>query len=321
MGIRFYCPNGHKLNVKAFQGGQRGVCPHCGVGVDIPLESTRLSSRQLRAQQRQGASRGVGSGSNDAAGRNTSLPGEVRKSNGEHIVVSGPTATSAPPLGNRFSPSIGLETNPLENFPSQSPGTPAGQNASQGATQGPGSVFAGGSGEEIAQSPRLPSGSPAAPGISDPLQEAPEVVWYVRPSSGGQYGPATRDIMRVWISEGRVAADSLVWREGWRDWQEAASVFPQLVAAEPNDAVPGLGRMIEEELAHPRSLTGSHRTGPHRRSKSGAWSNSGNALLIAIAAAIVIIVVVLIVMLRLGGRKDRAKVGVADPWQAIVAAG
>ena len=39
MGIRFTCPNGHKLNVKSFQAGMRGICPHCGVGVDIPLES------------------------------------------------------------------------------------------------------------------------------------------------------------------------------------------------------------------------------------------------------------------------------------------
>src|SRR5947207_1658814 len=36
MGIKFRCPNGHKLNVKSFLAGKRGICPHCGVGVDIP---------------------------------------------------------------------------------------------------------------------------------------------------------------------------------------------------------------------------------------------------------------------------------------------
>ena len=30
MGIRFYCPNGHKLNVKSFQAGRKGFCPFCG---------------------------------------------------------------------------------------------------------------------------------------------------------------------------------------------------------------------------------------------------------------------------------------------------
>ena len=36
MGIRFYCPNGHKLNVKAFQAGQTGICPVCGAKMPNP---------------------------------------------------------------------------------------------------------------------------------------------------------------------------------------------------------------------------------------------------------------------------------------------
>ena len=54
------------------------------------------------------------------------------------------------------------------------------------------------------------------------------MIWYVRPPSGGQFGPAAGELMRTWLSEGRVSADSLVWREGWRDWQEAGTVFPKL---------------------------------------------------------------------------------------------
>ncbi len=65
-------------------------------------------------------------------------------------------------------------------------------------------------------------------GAVDPVAEAPHSVWYVRPSSGGQFGPASGDIMRRWITEGRVAADSLVWREGWPDWKPAPEVFPSL---------------------------------------------------------------------------------------------
>ena len=36
MGIRFTCPSGHKLHVKAFLAGKRGVCPHCGAKFVIP---------------------------------------------------------------------------------------------------------------------------------------------------------------------------------------------------------------------------------------------------------------------------------------------
>lgn len=36
MGIRFTCPNGHKLHVKSFLAGKRGVCPQCGEKILIP---------------------------------------------------------------------------------------------------------------------------------------------------------------------------------------------------------------------------------------------------------------------------------------------
>src|SRR5438045_3616014 len=36
MGIRFSCPSGHKLNVKTFLAGKRGVCPQCGATFVIP---------------------------------------------------------------------------------------------------------------------------------------------------------------------------------------------------------------------------------------------------------------------------------------------
>ena len=51
MGIRFYCPNGHKLNVKEKLAGKRGICPHCQVRLLIPHKSTRSSSREERAKQ------------------------------------------------------------------------------------------------------------------------------------------------------------------------------------------------------------------------------------------------------------------------------
>ncbi len=52
MGIRFFCPNGHKLNVKAFQAGKRGICPHCGSSMDIPPTSTRVSTREERRRRK-----------------------------------------------------------------------------------------------------------------------------------------------------------------------------------------------------------------------------------------------------------------------------
>ena len=45
MGIRTNCPNGHKLNLKAFLAGRRGICPYCGVTFLIPTQSTREPSK------------------------------------------------------------------------------------------------------------------------------------------------------------------------------------------------------------------------------------------------------------------------------------
>lgn len=39
MGIRFLCPNGHKLNVKAYLAGERGICPQCDAKFLVPRES------------------------------------------------------------------------------------------------------------------------------------------------------------------------------------------------------------------------------------------------------------------------------------------
>ena len=68
--------------------------------------------------------------------------------------------------------------------------------------------------------------------VTDPIAEAPDAVWYVRPPTGGQFGPADGTIMRRWLDEGRVSADALVWREGWPDWKSAGPVFPSLEASD-----------------------------------------------------------------------------------------
>jgi len=80
--------------------------------------------------------------------------------------------------------------------------------------------------------------------------EAEEVSWYVRPPSGGQYGPAGTEAMREWIAEDRVTGDSLVWREGWPQWVAARDVFAELGAGgEASKAAdgsePGAGEQIE----------------------------------------------------------------------------
>ncbi|MEN6407612.1 MAG: DUF4339 domain-containing protein [Thermoguttaceae bacterium] len=151
MGIRFYCPNGHKMNVKEFQAGQYGVCPVCGAKMQIPYTSTRLSSKEMKFQP---------SGGGDAG------------------------ASPLAAVDSSSRPSIGL--------------------------------------------PKSASLRVAAPDLPDPLAEAGNAMWYVRPAAGGQFGPFQAERMRTWLDERRIIADTLVWREGWRDWRLAGDVFPEL---------------------------------------------------------------------------------------------
>ena len=116
----------------------------------------------------------------------------------------------------------------------------------------------------------------------DPLAEAPEAIWYVRPPSGGQFGPATSDIMRAWIAEGRISPDSLVWREGWRDWKGASDTFPQLGAGE---AKLGLEAIASAPTASTRGAGGGYRRLSRRRS---------TGLNVAIITVLILAVIVLI---------------------------
>ncbi len=82
-----------------------------------------------------------------------------------------------------------------------------------------------------AEAPRIESQEPPF----DPLDDS-TARWYVRPPNGGRYGPADGVTIRQWISEGRVTASTLLWREGWAQWRELVEVVPEAFASQPAPA-------------------------------------------------------------------------------------
>jgi hypothetical protein len=161
------------MNVKDFQAGQTGICPVCGVKMQIPLESTRPASKKGRAEAEEEAAPAV---SDDAE-------------------------SPATPIEATGATTVAEATVAAVSYPSTA------------------ATFAQ---------------SPAEVAMADPSSES--VVWYVRPPSGGQFGPATTEIMRSWLAQGRITPDTLVWREGWPQWKNANEVFPQLRATGPASA-------------------------------------------------------------------------------------
>jgi hypothetical protein len=89
MGIRFSCPNGHRLNVKAHLAGKRGICPQCGIRVDIPL-----------AGELQGATHQTADSLQRAGGGSSTSPPSLLEIGSQSIIipVAEPTLVAPPPL-------------------------------------------------------------------------------------------------------------------------------------------------------------------------------------------------------------------------------
>jgi hypothetical protein len=226
MGIRFYCPNGHKLNVKSDLAGKRGICPKCEARFRIPQTS----------QVPRGAPKVV-PGLFDEEVANDPLP----------IAAASVAAEAAEDDAALDSP---IAFTALPDVP------------------------------------------------SDPVREAPNAAWYVRPPSGGQYGPARGEVLIRWISEGRVSADSLLWREGWPEWRPAGPLFPSLPTRDEDDVpsvqeTPRLDSETKvEPVAEPSPPSTRRRHVPSRRKPF--------ALLVALVLLIVVLSIVLgIVVWRL----------------------
>ena len=147
MGVRFECPAGHKLHVKAELAGKRGICPECGAKFIVPSFSGQRVAED-----------------NGAATMST-------------VVVNSPAASTITP--------------------------------------------------------------PPVPGAPPPPPAEP-TAWYIRPASGGQFGPASDEVFAQWIAEARVSADSWVWRNGWADWKAGGDAIREFNSRSPVAPAPAI---------------------------------------------------------------------------------
>ncbi len=230
MGIKFRCPNGHKINVKSHQAGKKGFCPKCKIQVDIPLKSQRKGKAE-RAAERAAAKAGT-------SNRPTA-----------------PVATAQPgpdmPVATRIVSSAGMPTVTLPTAPSSA--------------------------------------------ANDPIAANPELVWYVRPPNGNQFGPAKGELLLSWIKEGRVGPDSLVWQEGWPDWKPAAETFPQLAAPpDPmNNLLAGTPDSLPEfSFTNPASnQVTAESNGTARRLNSRRKSTSSTPIIVSFLTVVAVVLI------------------------------
>ena len=122
------------------------------------------------------------------------------------------------------------------------------------------------------------SNSPSGVTSLDILVSDPNATWYVRPPTGGQYGPASGEILKQWIAEGRVASTALLWRDGWPQWREASEALPELVQGLPSTSAPANAGAV----ASPASATVASKS---LAAKDQAQVTLGNAQLPASPSA------------------------------------
>ena len=101
--------------------------------------------------------------------------------------------------------------------------------------------------------------------------------------------------MRKWISEGRVSSDSLVWREGWTDWQAAGKLFPTLQAAGgPAAAATSVPAVSTTVPLSPRSST---RAAGRYETKKRDNSSLAIGILVGLGIICLVLVAVLVYVL------------------------
>ena len=237
MGIKFRCPNGHKINVKSHQAGKKGLCPKCETQVDIPLTSQRKGKAERAAE------------------RAAAKAAKAAKANPPITPVV--TAATDPnmPVATRIAPPTEKPTAALPTAPSLA--------------------------------------------ANDPIAANPELVWYVRPPNGNQFGPAKGELLLTWIKEGRVGPDSLVWQEGWPDWKPAAETFSQLVA--PPDPMSNLAPGTADSPSE-FNFTNSdsdpvtaESNGTARRLNSRRKSTSSTPIIVSFLAVIAVVLIVILI--------------------------
>jgi uncharacterized protein YlaI len=67
------------------------------------------------------------------------------------------------------------------------------------------------------------------------LNEKPNLNWYIRPADGDEYGPADNDLLRTWVNENRIGADTELRRDDWLQWKPASVIFIDFSATPTSD--------------------------------------------------------------------------------------
>lgn len=195
MGICFFCPNGHPLNVKSDLAGKVGYCPKCRVKMRIPLQSMRAPHDKIYTGQP--TAEFVGSHSSP----DSNVAGEKHVTNENINALDVQTVNAGKEItqdsdNKKLEVSInGIDDSLLSR--------------EHGDAEIPENLIQGWKLEE--------------------LLGRKEVLWYVISPEGQKYGPATGEILKKWVNERRIGPKMHLWCSLWKSSLEAGDMFPELI--------------------------------------------------------------------------------------------
>ena len=200
MGIRFVCHLcSFALHVKDFQAGKRGKCPNCNGSFRIPDTDTSYSSALVDSSENPAVAKIRDAFTKEVKTKTTK---RSKKSSGSISIAleSSSDATSEVQMVPKVAGDVSA------NMPSNAVSKSSGPAVSM----------------------------PTGPAMAMPtvLANAIDARWFVRPPSGGQFGPASSQMLMNWIAESRVTADSFLWRDGLAQWQLTSELLPELFVPE-----------------------------------------------------------------------------------------
>ena len=297
MGIRFFCEAcGTKLNIKDDLAGKKGRCPKCNEKIMIPMQST-LQKTVERDRVSAPVNQPIGDPKQELEDSVRRRSSPLEKSGGEKS--GGEKSGETPPTTAQDPSSAASTSSILER---------------QTGEIGPRNKVT--QDESAPELPPIPAaGTPETRRPKSAFDEAPNASWFVRPTSGGQFGPADANAMKSWLSEGRVGRDSLVWREGWEEWESAEKIFELEFQgfSEPKNSMPSVVN------SKPEATSGSN-IAYHQMARKKA-KTMGIILIVALLLLSVVLVVVLVLVANgtIGGApktENEPKAALSSPASA-----
>ncbi len=297
MGIRFFCEAcGTKLNIKDDLAGKKGRCPKCNEKIMIPMQST-LQKTVERDRVSAPVNQPIGDPKQELEDSVRRRSSPLEKSGGEKS--GGEKSGGTPPTTAQDPSSAASTSSILER---------------QTGEIGPRNKVT--QDESAPELPPIPAaGTPETRRPKSAFDEAPNASWFVRPTSGGQFGPADANAMKSWLSEGRVGRDSLVWREGWEEWESAEKIFELEFQgfSEPKNSTPSVVN------SKPEATSGSN-IAYHQMARKKA-KTMGIILIVALLLLSVVLVVVLVLVANgtIGGApktENEPKAALSSPASA-----